>query len=159
MGIFSQHALRPLVPIKCLNCSLPSCWHTTTFHNLWLCWRYNMSIKTLHHVTNKKKKTADYFMKRGNVFSVLLWHPRLLCLNLIEHLWAVLLREIWILKVRLTNQKELRDTIMSPTRKSPRVLRVCSLSTTFEVMFWECRRIYDKNYISAAKFENAPILC
>lgn len=94
-----------------------------------------MSIRTQYDVTNKKKTAADCFMKRGNVFSVLLWYPRLLSLNLIEHLWEVLLREIWILKVRLTNQVELPDTITRPTRKPPRVLRVWSLRSNFEVMF------------------------
>ncbi len=114
-GIFSWHTLSPLVPITDLL-------YTTAYLGmlltmsvpLWLqCTHLLMSnsSRIMHHVTKLKSSQTGFLnMTMSSLYSNGLQSPDL---NPIEHLWDVVVQEIRIMNVQLTNLQQLRDAILS----------------------------------------------
>ncbi len=61
---------------------------------------------------HKAQIISDWFLEHDNEFTLLKWSPQSPDLNLIEHLWDVVEREICIMDVQSTNLQQLRDAIM-----------------------------------------------
>ncbi len=63
--------------------------------------------------SHKAQITSDWFLEHEDEFTLLKWPPQSPDLNLIEHLWDVVEREIRIMDVQPTNLQQLRDAITS----------------------------------------------
>ncbi len=120
-GIFSWHTLGPLVPIEhCLNATVYLSIVADHVHPfmttvLPIFWCYFQQDNAPCH---KDQIISDWFLERDNVFTLLKWPPRSPDLNLIEHVWDVVEREIHIMDVQPTNLQQLRDAIISIWTKS-----------------------------------------
>ncbi len=114
-GIFSWHALGPLVPIEhCLN---TTAYLSIVEHvHLFMTTVYQSSdgyFQQDNSPCHKAQIISDWFLEHDNEFTLLKWPPQSPDLNPIEHRWDVVEREIPIMDVQLTNLQQLRDAIMS----------------------------------------------
>ncbi len=69
------------------------------------------SSRIMHR--HKAQIISDWFLEHDNEFTLLKCPPQSPDLNLIEHLWDVVEREIHIMDVQPTNLQQLCDAIMS----------------------------------------------
>lgn len=60
---------------------------------------------------------SDWFLEHDNEFTVLKWVPQSLDLNLIQHLWDLVERDIRIMDVQTTNPQQLLDAITKRTEE------------------------------------------
>ncbi len=65
------------------------------------------SSRIMHR--HKAQIISDWFLEHDNEFTLLKWPPQSPDLNLTEHLWDVVEREIHIMDVQPTNLQQLRE--------------------------------------------------
>ncbi len=116
-GTFSWHTLGPLVPIEHrLNATAYLSIvadHVHPFMTTVYLSSDATSSRIMHHVTKLKSSQTGFLnMTMSSLYSNGL-HSHQISIQLIEHLWDVVEREIRIMDMQPTNLQQLRDAIMS----------------------------------------------
>ncbi len=116
LGIFSWHALVPLVPIEHRLNTTVSLSIVADHVHPFMTTVYPSSddyFQQDNAAWHKAQIISDWFLEHDNEFTLLKWPPQSPDLNPIEHLWDVVEQEIHIMDVQSTNLQQLCDAIMT----------------------------------------------